>query len=145
MQVTCAGHVPRTRAQVTCSGHVLLSEGAVQVTCAGHVPRTRAQVTCSGHVLLSEGAVQVTCAGHVRRTRAQVTCSAHVLLSEGAVQLLCERGEASGSAAGGTTAAVPILAAVGQLQLEVVASRLQTEYGVEVSFEPLPFKQAPVT
>ena len=34
----------------------------------------------------------------------------------------------------------PVLAAVGQLQFEVVASRLQTEYGVETKYEALPFE-----
>lgn len=38
--------------------------------------------------------------------------------------------------------AVPVLAAVGPLQLEVVSSRLQSEYGVEVTFEPLPYQHA---
>jgi len=36
----------------------------------------------------------------------------------------------------------PVLAAVGQLQFEVVASRLVTEYGVETNYEPLPFSIA---
>jgi peptide chain release factor 3 len=36
----------------------------------------------------------------------------------------------------------PVLAAVGQLQFEVVASRLQTEYGVETKYEPLPYEVA---
>lgn len=57
------------------------------------------------------------------------------LISEGAVQMLRERGEESG---GG----VPILAAVGPLQLEVVQSRMTTEYGVDVSFEPVAFQFA---
>jgi len=36
----------------------------------------------------------------------------------------------------------PVLAAVGALQFEVVASRLQTEYGVESSYDPLPYSVA---
>jgi peptide chain release factor 3 len=36
----------------------------------------------------------------------------------------------------------PILAAVGQLQLEVVQYRLQSEYGVETLLEPLPYSVA---
>ena len=36
----------------------------------------------------------------------------------------------------------PILAAVGQLQFEVVQFRLQNEYGVETRLEPLPYKLA---
>lgn len=36
----------------------------------------------------------------------------------------------------------PILAAVGQLQLEVVQFRLQNEYGVETTLEPLPYSVA---
>jgi len=57
------------------------------------------------------------------------------LIAEGAVQLLRERGEEAG---GG----VPILAAVGPLQLEVVKSRMSAEYGVDVSFEPVAFTGA---
>ena len=34
----------------------------------------------------------------------------------------------------------PVLAAVGQLQFEVVESRMLTEYGVETRYEPLPFQ-----
>jgi peptide subunit release factor RF-3 len=34
----------------------------------------------------------------------------------------------------------PILAAVGQLQFEVVQSRMETEYGVETILEPLPYQ-----
>jgi len=33
----------------------------------------------------------------------------------------------------------PILAAVGQLQFEVVQSRMEAEYGVETTLEPLPY------
>ena len=36
----------------------------------------------------------------------------------------------------------PILAAVGQLQLEVVQHRLENEYGVETRLEPLGFQVA---
>lgn len=36
----------------------------------------------------------------------------------------------------------PVLAAVGQLQFEVVASRLQTEYGVETRYEPMGYEVA---
>ena len=36
----------------------------------------------------------------------------------------------------------PILAAVGQLQFEVVQFRLQNEYGVESLIEPLPYSVA---
>jgi len=57
------------------------------------------------------------------------------LIAEGAVQLLRERGEEAG---GG----VPILAAVGPLQLEVVQSRMQTEYDVDVKFEPISYTSA---
>jgi len=38
----------------------------------------------------------------------------------------------------------PILAAVGQLQFEVVASRLQTEYGIETKYETMPYEVPPV-
>jgi len=37
---------------------------------------------------------------------------------------------------------VPILAAVGPLQLEVVSSRLSSEYSVEVQYEMMPQTQA---
>lgn len=57
------------------------------------------------------------------------------LIAEGAVQMLRERGEEAG---GG----VPVLAAVGPLQLEVVASRMSSEYGVDVTFEPVSFQYA---
>jgi len=36
----------------------------------------------------------------------------------------------------------PVLAAVGQLQFEVVASRLQTEYGVDTRYEAMPYEVA---
>ena len=58
------------------------------------------------------------------------------LIAEGAVQMLRERGEEAG---GG----VPVLAAVGPLQLEVVQSRMASEYNVDISFEPVPFQYAP--
>ena len=57
------------------------------------------------------------------------------LIAEGAVQRLTERGEEEG---GG----VPVLAAVGPLQLEVVQSRMASEYGVQVSFERVAFTGA---
>lgn len=57
------------------------------------------------------------------------------LSRQGAVQQLRERGEEAG---GG----VPVLAAVGPLQLEVVQSRMASEYGVEVSFERVAFTGA---
>ena len=56
------------------------------------------------------------------------------LLDEGAVQMLRERGDS------GMTS--PILAAVGQLQFEVVAYRLQNEYNVECTMEPLGYTSA---
>lgn len=59
------------------------------------------------------------------------------LLDEGAVQRLRERGDMDGGAG-----AAPILAAVGPLQFEVVQSRLQSEYGVDVTLERLPFAAA---
>lgn len=48
---------------------------------------------------------------------------------------LLERGESE-------VGAVPILAAVGPLQLEVVSSRMESEYGCSVKFEPLPYQYA---
>ena len=36
----------------------------------------------------------------------------------------------------------PVLAAVGQLQFEVVASRLQSEYGVDTKYETMPYEVA---
>ena len=57
------------------------------------------------------------------------------LVAEGAVQQLTERGE-DGASAG----SVPILAAVGPLQLEVVAARLTNEYGVDVTFDGCAFR-----
>jgi peptide chain release factor 3 len=56
------------------------------------------------------------------------------LLDEGAVQLLRERNDY------GT--GLPILAAVGQLQFEVVEYRLRSEYNVETRLEPLPYTLA---
>ncbi|CAI7888807.1 unnamed protein product, partial [Closterium sp. NIES-53] len=55
------------------------------------------------------------------------------LLGEGAVQVLYSN-DASRTD--------PILAAVGQLQFEVVQHRLKAEYGVDASFEPLGFTAA---
>lgn len=57
------------------------------------------------------------------------------LIEEGAVQMLRERGDEGG---GG----VPVLAAVGPLQLEVVQSRMKGEYGVEVTFERVSYTGA---
>ncbi len=57
------------------------------------------------------------------------------LLGEGAVQALYTN---DGFGGGGA----PILAAVGQLQFEVVQERLRTEYGVETVLDPLPFTVA---
>ena len=59
------------------------------------------------------------------------------LLAEGAVNLLRERGDSDAS--GG----VPILAAVGQLQFDVVQHRMQAEYGVETLMEPLSYNVSP--
>mmetsp|Transcript_14365 Transcript_14365/g.43103 ORF Transcript_14365/g.43103 Transcript_14365/m.43103 type:complete len:567 (+) Transcript_14365:321-2021(+) len=53
------------------------------------------------------------------------------LLNEGAVQLLRERGEE------GMPGQNPILAAVGQLQFDVVQQRLLNEYGCESDLEPV--------
>ena len=51
------------------------------------------------------------------------------------MQKLSERGEEAG---GG----VPILAAVGPLQLEVVQSRMSSEYSVDISFERVSYTGA---
>jgi peptide chain release factor 3 len=53
--------------------------------------------------------------------------------SEGVVQVLRNdiRGDAS-----------PVLAAVGPMQFEVVTARMKTEFGVETSFQPLPYQLA---
>jgi peptide chain release factor 3 len=55
------------------------------------------------------------------------------LREEGAIQVMRERGMASPD---------PILAAVGQLQFEVVKFRLESEYNVEVIMSPLSFVAA---
>ncbi|MDY7008593.1 MAG: peptide chain release factor 3 [Cyanobacteriota bacterium] len=55
------------------------------------------------------------------------------LREEGAVQIMYSADEAKRD---------PILAAVGQLQLEVVQFRMQNEYGVETNVEMLPFTVA---
>jgi len=55
------------------------------------------------------------------------------LREEGAVQIMYSVDEAKRE---------PILAAVGQLQFEVVQFRLQNEYGVETLLDPLPFSVA---
>lgn len=56
------------------------------------------------------------------------------LLSEGAVQCLSSLDE--------FRAQEPILAAVGQLQFEVVQERMRSEYGVETTLDPLPYTVA---
>lgn len=56
------------------------------------------------------------------------------LLDEGAVQMLREKGDDGNGA--------PLLAAVGQLQFEVVEYRLRAEYGVDSRLEPLTFTMA---
>ncbi len=55
------------------------------------------------------------------------------LREEGAVQILYDTDQSKRD---------PILAAVGQLQLEVVQHRLQNEYGVETRLEPMGFQVA---
>jgi peptide chain release factor 3 len=55
------------------------------------------------------------------------------LREEGAVQIMFSADESKRD---------PILAAVGQLQLEVVQYRMQHEYGVETRLEPLPYAVA---
>jgi peptide chain release factor 3 len=55
------------------------------------------------------------------------------LQEEGAVQIMYSADESKRD---------PILAAVGQLQMEVVQFRLQTEYGVETQLDWLPYKVA---
>jgi len=56
------------------------------------------------------------------------------LLDEGTVQMLRARNDEGGGA--------PILAAVGQLQFDVVQSRLENEYKAESTLEPLPYTVA---
>ena len=53
------------------------------------------------------------------------------LREEGAVQILYDFDE---------TKRDPILAAVGQLQLEVVTHRLKSEYGVDANLEAMPYQ-----
>ncbi len=55
------------------------------------------------------------------------------LREEGAVQIMYSKDESKRE---------PILAAVGQLQLEVVQYRLESEYGVETRLDPLAYKVA---
>ncbi|WP_320675490.1 peptide chain release factor 3 [Prochlorococcus sp. MIT 1341] len=55
------------------------------------------------------------------------------LREEGAVQILYDKDESKRD---------PILAAVGQLQLEVVQHRLENEYGVETRLEPMGYQLA---
>lgn len=56
------------------------------------------------------------------------------MLDEGAVQALRQRNDEGGGPL--------ILAAVGQLQFEVVQARLETEYGVESKLEPIGYTLA---
>ena len=53
------------------------------------------------------------------------------LIAEGAVNLLRDRDDDGNGS--------PLLAAVGQLQFDVVQYRLESEYGVKVKLEPLGF------
>ena len=55
------------------------------------------------------------------------------LREEGAVQILYDFDESKRD---------PILAAVGQLQLEVVTHRLKSEYGVDANLESMPYQLA---
>ncbi|MDR9405182.1 MAG: peptide chain release factor 3, partial [Halothece sp. Uz-M2-17] len=55
------------------------------------------------------------------------------LREEGAIQIMYSKDESKRD---------PILAAVGQLQIEVVQYRMENEYGVETSLEMLPYKVA---
>ena len=55
------------------------------------------------------------------------------LREEGAVQILYDFDESKRD---------PILAAVGQLQLEVVIHRLKNEYGVDANLESMPYQLA---
>ena len=54
-------------------------------------------------------------------------------VKEGAVQILYDFDESKRD---------PILAAVGQLQLEVVTHRLRSEYGVDANLESMPYQLA---
>uniref|UniRef100_A0A7S2FZH2 Tr-type G domain-containing protein n=1 Tax=Octactis speculum TaxID=3111310 RepID=A0A7S2FZH2_9STRA len=56
------------------------------------------------------------------------------LMEEGAVQMLNDRGD--------DTENNPILAAVGQLQFEVVQHRMASEYGCEIVLEPMSYSSA---
>ena len=62
----------------------------------------------------------------------QVASLPLVVAGEGAVQVLYNKDFGGRSD--------PILAAVGQLQFEVVQSRMEQEYGVETTLEPLPYQ-----
>jgi peptide chain release factor 3 len=55
------------------------------------------------------------------------------LSEEGAIQILYRHARARSE---------PVLAAVGRLQFEIVQARLQQEYGVEITLEPLEFRYA---
>jgi len=65
--------------------------------------------------------------------RKQLKKGLEQLSEEGAVQLFQERDQARVD---------PLLGAVGWLQVEVVQHRLKAEYGVNVTMEPLAFKEA---
>jgi len=65
--------------------------------------------------------------------RKQLKIGLEQLSEEGAVQLFFDRLRLSRD---------PILGAVGVLQFEVIQHRLQSEYGVAVSLQPLPYKHA---
>ncbi len=65
--------------------------------------------------------------------RKQLKIGLEQLSEEGAVQLFFDRLRMSRD---------PILGAVGVLQFEVIQHRLQSEYGVAVHLQPLPYKHA---
>ena len=65
--------------------------------------------------------------------RKQLKKGLEQLSEEGAVQLFFDRHRLSRD---------PILGAVGVLQFEVIQHRLQAEYGVAVSLQPLPYRHA---
>ena len=65
--------------------------------------------------------------------RKQLKIGLEQLSEEGAVQMFFDRLRLSRD---------PILGAVGVLQFEVIQHRLQSEYGVKVSLQPLPYKHA---
>ncbi len=65
--------------------------------------------------------------------RKQFAKALELLQQEGAIQIFWPLDEGS---------RIPIMGAVGQLQFEVVAHRLRTDYGVEAKFESLSFRLA---